>query len=103
MKLFWKFMLAAIIGSTWYHFGGEDPAMAMVFFCIILGVLFIKPITYQDPKKREAYMQKMRESRERKIALENERLDELKRLKQSEREQEEQMKKEFEKRMSKKR
>lgn len=61
----------------------------------------MKPIRYQDPKRREEYMQKIRDSRERKIALENERRDELKRLKQSAREQEEKLKKDFEKRINK--
>lgn len=101
MQFFWKIILAAIIGATWYHFGGEDAAMALVFFLIILGVLFMKPIRYQDPKRREEYMQKIRDSRERKIALENERLEELKRLKQSAREQEERLKRDFEKRINK--
>lgn len=101
MRAFWKIILAAIIGATWYHFGGEDAAMALVFFLIILGMLFMKPIRYQDPKKREEFMQKIRDSRERKIALENERMKELKRLKQSTREQEERLKKDFEKRINK--
>ncbi|WP_334083867.1 hypothetical protein [Helicobacter typhlonius] len=101
MQLFWKFLFAAVIGATWYHFGGEDAAMALVFFLIILGMLFMKPIRYQDPKKREEFMQKIRDSRERKIALENERMKELKRLKQSTREQEERLKKDFEKRINK--
>ena len=79
----------------------EDAAMALVFFLIILGMLFMKPIRYQDPKKREEFMQKIRDSRERKIALENERMEELKRLKQSTREQEERLKKDFEKRINK--
>lgn len=61
----------------------------------------MKPIRYQDPKKREEFMQKIRDSRERKIALENERMEELKRLKQSTREQEERLKKDFEKRINK--
>lgn len=94
-------MLAALVGSTWYHFGGEDIAMALVFFLIILGVLFMRPIRYQDPKRREEYMQKIRDSRERKIALENERLEELRRLRKNAREQEEKIKKEFEKRINK--
>ncbi len=101
MQLFWKFLFAAVIGATWYHFGGEDAAMALVFFLIILGMLFMKPIRYQDPKKREEFMQKIRDSRERKIALENERMEELKRLKQSTREEEERLKKDFEKRINK--
>ena len=101
MQLFWKFLFAAVIGATWYHFGGEDAAMALVFFLIVLGMLFMKPIRYQDPKKREEFMQKIRDSRERKIALENERMEELKRLKQSTREQEERLKKDFEKRINK--
>lgn len=101
MQVFIKFILAALVGSTWYHFGGEDAAMALVFFLVILGVLFMKPIRYQDPKRREEYMQRIRDSRERKIALENERLEELRRLKKNAREQEEKIKKEFEKRISK--
>ncbi|MCH5313749.1 MAG: hypothetical protein J1E28_05100 [Helicobacter sp.] len=101
MQAFWKFLFAAVIGATWYHFGGEDAAMALVFFFIIVGMLFMKPIRYQNPERREQYMQKIREGRERKIALENERVEELKRLKQSEREQEERLKKEFEKRINK--
>lgn len=101
MMIFIKFLVAAVIGSTWYHFGGEDPAMALVFFLVILGVLFMKPIRYQDPKRREEYMQRIRDSRERKIALENERLEELKRLRQNTREQEERLKREFEKRINK--
>ncbi|TLD96567.1 hypothetical protein LS71_005765 [Helicobacter jaachi] len=101
MGFFWKFILAAIIGATWYHFGGEDAAMALVFFFVILGVLFMKPIRYQDPKRREEYMQKIRDSRERKLALENERVEELKRLKKSAREQEERLKKDFERRINK--
>lgn len=101
MQLFFKFMLAALVGSTWYHFGGEDTAMALVFFLVILGVLFMRPIRYQDPKRREEYMQKIRDSRERKIALENERLEEIRRLKKNAREQEEKIKKEFEKRINK--
>lgn len=100
-KAFGKFMLAAIIGATWYHYGGQDSAMALIFFLIILGVLFMKPIRYQDPKRREAYIQRIRDSRERKIAIENERLEELRRLKQSEKEQEEKLRKEFEERVSK--
>lgn len=98
---FLEISFAAVIGATWYHFGGEDAAMALVFFLIILGMLFMKPIRYQDPKKREEFMQKIRDSRERKIALENERMEELKRLKQSTREQEERLKKDFEKRINK--
>lgn len=101
MQAFLKILLAAIIGATWYHFGGEDAAMALVFFFVIVGVLFMKPIRYQDPKRREEYIQKIRDSRERKIALENERLEELKRLKKTEREQEERLKKDFEKRINK--
>ncbi len=101
MQTFLKFFISAAIGITWYHLGGENSAMALVFFFVILGVLFMKPIRYQDPKRREEYMQRIRDSRERKIALENERLEELKRLKQSNREQEERMKKDFEKRISK--
>lgn len=101
MQAFLKILLAAIIGATWYHFGGEDAAMALVFFFVIVGVLFMKPIRYQDPKRREEYMQKIRDSRERKLALENERLEELKRLKKTEREQEERLKKDFEKRINK--
>lgn len=101
MRAFWKIILAAIIGATWYHFGGEDAAMGLVFFFIILGVLFTKPIRYQDPKRREAFMQKIRDSKERKLALESERMEEVKRLKKSAREQEERLKKEFEKRINK--
>ena len=61
----------------------------------------MKPIRYQDPKRREEYMQRIRDSREKKIALENERIEELKRLKKAEREQEEKLKKDFEKRINK--
>lgn len=32
MQAFWKLLLAAVVGATWYHFGGEDAAMALVFF-----------------------------------------------------------------------
>lgn len=102
MQIFLKFLLAAVVGAMWYHFGeSEDTAMALIFFFVILGVLFMKPIRYQDPKRREEYIQKMRASRERKIALENERVEELKRLKKSAREQEERLKKDFEKRINK--
>lgn len=61
----------------------------------------MKPIRYQDPKRREEYMQRIRDSREKKIALENERIEELKRLRKAEREQEEKLKKDFEKRINK--
>ena len=101
MQAFWKLLLAAVVGATWYHFGGEDAALALVFFFIIVGVLFMKPIRYQDPKRREEYMQRIRDSREKKIALENERIEELKRLRKAEREQEEKLKKDFEKRLNK--
>ncbi|TLD82134.1 hypothetical protein LS68_003815 [Helicobacter sp. MIT 05-5293] len=101
MQPAFKVLAAAIIGGVWYHFGGEDASMALVFFFVILGVLFVKPIHYQDPKRREEYMQKMRESRERKIALENERIEEIRRLRKSEREQEEKIKRDFEKRINK--
>ncbi|AAP78411.1 hypothetical protein LS66_001595 [Helicobacter sp. MIT 03-1614] len=101
MQVFLKLLFAAIVGSTWYHFGGGDAAMALIFFFVILGVLFMKPIRYQDPKRREEYMQRIRDSRERKIALENERLEELRRLKKNALEQEEKLKKDFEQRINK--
>ena len=86
MKLFLKFFIAALVGALWFHFGGHDSAMALVLFMVVLGMMFMKPIQYQDPKRREQYMQKIRESRERKIMLEKERIEERKRTKQALRE-----------------
>ncbi|WP_394958453.1 hypothetical protein [uncultured Helicobacter sp.] len=96
MKLFLKFFIAALVGALWFHFGGHDSAMALVLFMVVLGMMFMKPIQYQDPKRREQYMQKIRESRERKIMLEKERIEERKRTKQALREKEEKLKKDFE-------
>ena len=84
------------MGALWFHFGGHDSAMALVLFMVVLGMMFMKPIQYQDPKRREQYMQKIRESRERKIMLEKERIEERKRTKQALREKEEKLKKDFE-------
>lgn len=102
MKLFLKFFIAALVGALWYHFGESDPSMALVFFMIVLGVMFMKPIQYQDPQRREQYMQKIRESRERKLILEKERLEEKKRAKQTAREQEERLRRDFENKINKK-
>ncbi|MCI7711212.1 hypothetical protein [Helicobacter equorum] len=96
MKLFLKFFISALVGALWFHFGGNDSAMALVLFMVVLGMMFMKPIQYQDPKRREQYMQKIRESKERKIMLEKERLEERKRAKQNLREQEAKLKKDFE-------
>ncbi len=102
MKLFLKFFCAALVGALWFHFGGSDPSMALVLFMIVLGVMFMKPIQYQDPQRREQYMQKIRESRERKLMIEKERLEEKKRAKQSAHEQEERLRKDFENKINKK-
>lgn len=32
MQPAFKVLAAAIIGGVWYHFGGEDASMALVFF-----------------------------------------------------------------------
>lgn len=103
MKIFLQFFTAALIGALWFHFGDNDSAMALVLFIIVLCVMFMKPIRYQDPKRREQYMQKIRDTRERKVMLEKERLEEKKRAKQSAREQEEKIKREYEAKMAGKR
>ena len=103
MKIFLQFFTAALIGALWFHFGDNDSAMALVLFIIVLCVMFMKPIRYQDPKRREQYMQKIRDTRERKVMLEKERLEEKKRAKQNAREQEEKIKREYEAKMAGKR
>lgn len=75
--------------------------MALVLFIIVLGIMFMKPIQYQDPNRREEYMQKIRDSRELKLSLEKERLEEKKRIKKIKREQEIKSKKDFENKMKK--
>lgn len=99
MKSFLKFFISALVGGLWFHFGGNDPSMALVLFIIVLGIMFMKPIQYQDPNRREEYMQKIRDSRELKLSLEKERLEEKKRIKQIKREQEIKSKKDFENKM----
>ena len=63
---------------------GGRPETALFFFLFILVILWLEPIKFQDPTKREAYVEKIRNAKEKRRELEVERMHEKKRFKELE-------------------
>ena len=84
MKLFLKFVFAAIIGVMWYRVSGDDNsamAIALTLFIFVLLVLLMRHIEFQSPEKREEFIEQMREKKERLLQLEAKQKEELARIK----------------------
>ncbi|RAX57592.1 hypothetical protein CCZ01_05475 [Helicobacter monodelphidis] len=74
-----KFLIAGMVAIAWHYLTG-NMQIAIFFFLFVLAILWLKPITFQNPKQREEFIQKMKEARERQAFLESERLEEKKKL-----------------------
>ncbi len=70
MNAFLKLTLASLMGGLWYAFNGEgSEIVAIGIFVLILFVFFIRPVSFQDPEKREEYIERLKKNHERKMIL----------------------------------
>ncbi len=89
-----KFLIAGIVAVSW-HYLTHDMRISIFFFLLVLAILCLKPIVFQDPKQREEFIEKIKEAREKQRFLESERIAEKKKLKSDEY-REEKQKQDFE-------
>lgn len=81
-KFLLKLILASAIGAFWYYIDRNGiTAVAISLFLFVFFVLIVKPIEFQPPKKREEYIQKMREKKEKLMMIETKHKEELERAK----------------------
>lgn len=63
MNAFLKLALASFMGGLWYAFNGEgSEIVAIGIFVLILFVFFIRPVSFQDPEKREEYIERLKKT-----------------------------------------
>ncbi|AFI06201.1 hypothetical protein [Helicobacter cetorum] len=102
MNSFLKIALASFVGGLWYSLNGEGSELiALGLFVLILFVFFIRPVSFQDPEKREEYIQRLKSNHERKIILQNKQKEEQMRLYQAKKERESKQKQELKEQMKK--
>lgn len=100
MSIVSKILFACIIGGAWYHLNGPDQSsIAAILFIIVLAILFIKPIKYQDPKLRDEYRSKIQEAKARKRFIEEKQVKEKIELKKQEMLEEEAKKRELKRKL----
>lgn len=96
MSVILKIFFACIVGGAWYHLNGPEQApVAIILFIIIIVMLFIKPIKYQDPKDRDKYRHKIQEARNRRKLIEEKQAKEKIELRKQEAREEEIKKREL--------
>ncbi|MCE3037597.1 hypothetical protein LW135_07145 [Helicobacter sp. faydin-H20] len=79
-KVFLKIILAFLLGGVWYYIDQSNlVAIAVVLAVFVFLILVVKPIKFQSPKKREEFIQQMREKRERLMAIELKQKEEIER------------------------
>ncbi len=102
MNAFLKLALASLMGGLWYAFNGEgSEIIAIGIFVLILFVFFIRPVSFQDPEKREEYIERLKKNHERKMILQDKQKEEQMRLYQARKERESRQKQDLKEQMKK--
>ncbi|GAA7197402.1 hypothetical protein ID0444_13450 [Helicobacter pylori] len=102
MNTFLKLVLASLMGGLWYAFNGEgSEIIAIGIFVLILFVFFIRPVSFQDPEKREEYIERLKKNHERKMILQDKQKEEQMRLYQAKKERESRQKQDLKDQMKK--
>ncbi|CAJ99865.1 membrane protein [Helicobacter acinonychis] len=102
MNAFLKLALAFLMGGLWYAFNGEGSEMiALGIFILIVFVFFVRPVSFQDPEKREEYIERLKKNHERKIILQNKQKEEQMRFYQAKKERELKQKQDLKEQMKK--
>lgn len=66
---------------AWYQLTSNQET-SIFFFILMLGILFVRPITYQNQTERAEFIEKYRRSKERQRNLERMRLEEKKKARE---------------------
>ena len=76
-----KVVISLAIAMAWYQLTSNQET-SIFFFVLMLGILFIRPITYQNQTERAEFIEKYRRSKERQRNLERMRLEEKKKARE---------------------
>ncbi|MCI5968706.1 hypothetical protein [Helicobacter sp.] len=72
-----KVIISLGIAMVWYQLTANQET-AIFFFILMLGIFFIRPISYQNQTERQEFIEKYRRSKERQRNLEKMRQEEKK-------------------------
>ena len=76
-----KVIVSLAIAMAWYQLTSNQET-SILFFVLMLGILFVRPITYQNQTERAEFIEKYRRSKERQRNLERMRLEEKKKARE---------------------
>ena len=76
-----KVIVSLAIAMAWYQLTSHQET-SIFFFVLMLGILFVRPITYQNQTERAEFIEKYRRSKERQRNLERMRLEEKKKARE---------------------
>lgn len=76
-----KVIVSLAIAMAWYQLTSNQET-SIFFFILMLGILFVRPITYQNQTERAEFIEKYRRSKERQRNLERMRLEEKKKARE---------------------
>ena len=76
-----KVIVSLAIAMAWYQLTSNQET-SIFFFVLMLGILFVRPITYQNQTERAEFIEKYRRSKERQRNLERMHLEEKKKARE---------------------
>ena len=76
-----KVIVSLAIAMAWYQLTSNQET-SIFFFVLMLGILFVRPIAYQNQTERAEFIEKYRRSKERQRNLERMRLEEKKKARE---------------------